>query len=108
MNTGKLNKRITLNFTGTMTGTDTGGFSEGAATTTEVWGSAKKLSMREELLYGLETSNASYSFKFRYYSVADLENIDSVTYNDKEFRIKSIIDKDDDKKEVEVIASERI
>ena len=108
MNTGKLNRRITIVTGGTLTPDGIGGFTEGTPTTRSTWCSARQLSMAETLSYGLETATASYIFSFLYYSADDLTNIKELTYESKAFRVIQVNEVNEEKKEVKVIASQRI
>lgn len=108
MNTGKLNRRIIIVTAGTLTPTAIGGFTEGAKTSRDTWCSARQLSMASVLSYGLETSTAVYQFNFRYYSADDLTRIKELTYEGRKFIVSQVIEVDEAKKEVQVIASERL
>lgn len=107
-NTGKYNRRITIVASGTMTADGLGGFTEGATTSTTTWVAAKRLSMQESLLYGLETLTANYRFKFQYFSGKNITKNYSLTFENRNFRIVSIDNVDEEKGEVVVIANERI
>jgi len=106
MDTGKRNRRATIVFAGEMTPDGLGGFTEGANTTREVWANVKRLSMNEQLLYGLETSTASYRFQFLYYAADDITRIDSIQYRGRNFRIKNVREIDEMRRVVEVIGTE--
>lgn len=108
MNTGKLNRRITIVTPGAMTPDGIGGFTEGAQTTRETWCSAKQLSMAALLSYGLETSTATYIFGFKYYSADDITRVKELIYEGRNFRIAQIKEVDEAKKEIQIIASERL
>jgi len=107
MNTGKLNRRITIVTPGVMTPDGIGGFTEGAKTTRVTWCSARQLSMAETLSYGLETSTASYKFGFLYFAVDDITRVKELTYETRTFRIVSIEEVNEDKNLITVIANER-
>lgn len=107
-NTGKYNRRITIVAPGTMTETSLGGFTEGATTSSTTWCAAKKLSMQESLLYGLETNTANYRFKFQYYSAININKNYSLIFEGKNFRIISIDNIDEEKNEIVLIANERL
>ena len=108
MNTGKLNRRITIVTPGTMTPDGIGGFTEGTKTTRNTWCSARQLSMSETLSYGLETSTAAYQFGFMYFAADDITRVKELTYESRTFRIAQIKEVDEAKKEIQVIASERL
>lgn len=108
MNTGKLNRRITISVPGTMSVDGLGGFTEGAKTSSTTWCSAKRLSMQESLLYGLETVTSSYRFKFQYYSALEITKNYELTFETRKFRIVSIENIDEAKNEIVVIANERM
>lgn len=108
MNTGKLNRRITIVTPGTMTPTTIGGFTEGAKTTRVTWCSARQLSMSETLSYGLETSTASYQFGFMYYAADDITRVKELIYEGRTFRIQQVKEVDEAKREIQVIASEKL
>lgn len=108
MNTGKLNRRITIVTPGTMTPTTIGGFTQGAQTTRSTWCSARQLSMAETLSYGLETSTAAYQFAFKYFSADDITRVKELQYESRNFRIVSIREMNEEKNEITVIANERL
>lgn len=90
-----------------MTPDGVGGYTEGPPTTRVTWCSAKQLSMQEVLLYGLETTNASYRFRFQYYSADDITFKHRLTFESRNFRIASIENVDEEKKVITVIATEK-
>lgn len=108
MNTGKLNKRITIVTPGAMTPDGIGGFTEGAKTTRFTWCSARQLSMGETLNHGLELTTAAYIFGFIYFAADDITNIKELIYKGRNFRIVSIRELNEEKKEITVIANERM
>lgn len=109
MNTGKLNRRVTIITPGVMTpATDgLGGFTEGTQTTRETWAAIKQLSMREQLLYGLETGTRVYQFRFKYFAADDITRVKELQYDSRNFRIASIDEIDLAKQEIVIIAHER-
>ena len=107
MNTGKLNKRITIITPGTMTPTTIGGFTQGATSSRTTWCNARQLSMGETLSYGLETSVDSYQFSFRYFAADDITRVKELTFGGRNFRISQIKNIDEANNEIQVIASER-
>lgn len=106
MNTGKLNKRITIVTPGTLTATTTGGFTEGAVTSVTTWCEAEQLSMTEQLRNGLETASASYRFTFRFQS-ADMTRVKELTYQTRNFRVVNIENVDEESRTMTVIANEQ-
>lgn len=107
MNTGKLNRRITIVTPGTMTPDGIGGFTEGAKTTRATWCSARQLSMGESLSYGLETATASFKFSFLYFAADDITRAKELTYEGRTFRIVNVDEVDENKHLITVIANER-
>ena len=107
MNTGKLNRRITIVTPGVMTSDGIGGFTEGVKTTRVTWCSARQLSMGESLSYGLETSTASFRFGFLYFAADDITRVKELTYEGRTFRIVNIEEVNEDKRMIIVIANER-
>lgn len=108
MNTGKLNRRITIVTPGTMTPDGIGGFTESAKTQRTTWCSARQLSMGEALNHGLELTTASYIFGFNYYSADDITTVKELIYENRNFRIVSIRELNEEKREITVIANERL
>lgn len=108
MNTGKLNRRITIVTPGAMTPTAMGGFTQGAQSTRSTWCSARQLSMSETLSYGLETSTAAYQFSFKYFSADDITRVKELQYEGRSFRVAQIREINESKNEVQIIASERL
>lgn len=107
MNTGKLNKRITIITPGTLSADGIGGFTQGATSSRSTWCSAKQLSMAESLSYGLETSTASFRFSFLYFAADDITRVKELTYSGRTFRIVNIENIDEANKQITVIANER-
>lgn len=107
MNTGKRNRRITILTGGTLTTDGIGGFTEGVKTSVTVWCEAKHLSMQETLSNGLETATAAYIFSFTYYDANSITRAKELTYNSRNFRIAQIKEIDEQKGEIQIIASER-
>lgn len=108
MNTGKLNRRITIATPGTMTSDGIGGFTEGTKPPTRTtWCSARQLSMSESLSYGLETATALYRFSFLYFAADDITRVKELTYESRTFRIVNIEEVDEAKNMITVIANER-
>lgn len=93
---------------GTLTPTAIGGFTEGAKSSRLTWCSARQLSMSETLSYGLETATATYQFSFLYYSADDLTRIKEVIYESRNFRVLQVKEVNEEKKEVQIIAAERL
>lgn len=108
MNTGKLNRRITIITPGTMTPDGIGGFTQGTTTTRSTWCHAKQLSMSETLSYGLETSVDTYQFTFKYFAADDITRVRELTFLNRNFRISQIKNIDEANNEIQVIASERL
>lgn len=108
MNTGKLNRRITIITPGTMTPDGIGGFTQGTTTTRSTWCNARQLSMSETLSYGLETSVDTYQFTFKYFAADDITRVRELTFLNRNFRISQIKNIDEANNEIQVIASERL
>lgn len=107
MNTGKLNKRITIVTPGTLTPDGIGGFTEGTKSSRTTWCMAKQLSMAESLSYGLETATTSYRFSFLYFAADDITRVKELTYSGRTFHIVNIENNDEANKQITVIANER-
>lgn len=107
MNTGKLNRRITIVTPGAMTPDGIGGFTEGVTTPRVTWCSARQLSMAESLSYGLETSTASFRFSFLYFAADDITRVKELIYEGRTFRIVNIEEVNEEKRTIIVIANER-
>lgn len=107
MDTGRLNRRITITTAGTLTTDGIGGFIEGTPTTKETWANVKQLSMKEQILFGLQTAFASYRFTFMYYSASTISEIKSITYEGRTFNVVSFDNADEAKRIMTVIANEQ-
>jgi len=107
MNIGKLNRRITYTTFAASTPTSTGGYTKGAETDVDTWCSAKQLSQSESLNNGLQLGQASYEFTFRYEQGTNITQAVKLTYESREFRVISIIEVDEYKRVVKVLANER-
>lgn len=106
MNTGKLNRRITYYPFGTYTETALGGKTLSAAgTPIETWCSARQLSMREQISYGLPVDYKSYEFGFIYEHGANISNGMKLVYESKNFRVIQVSETDEAKREIKVIAT---
>lgn len=106
MKAGKLNQRITINFPGTKVSDGMGGFTEGDRVGKQVWGSARQLSLKEVLLYGLDSVYASFEFRFRYEAAKDVNNSCTLTYDNRTFSSPHITDVNEAKTEIKIIANE--
>lgn len=91
-----------------MTPDGIGGFTEGTKTSRNTWCSARQLSMGETLNHGLELTTAAYIFSFLYDSVKSITPSTKLIYESRNFRIMSIREMNEEKREVTVIANERI
>ena len=75
MNTGKLNRRISYTTFGTYTDTPLGGkVLSVAGASVETWCSARQLSMREQISYGLPVDFKIFEFGFIYERGANISN----------------------------------
>ncbi len=108
MNTGKRNRRITIITKGASMPDGYGGFTYGPSTTRETWCSAKQMSMKESLLFGLETSTANYMFGFTYYSADEISRSNDLIYEGRNFRIHSINEVNENKRSIVITATERL
>jgi SPP1 family predicted phage head-tail adaptor len=107
MNIGKLNRRITVTTYGANTLTATGGYTKGAETNVTTWCAARPLSQKETLLNGLQLGQRNYEFTFRYEQGTNVSQETKITYDSREFKVSSIIEIDDYKRVVKVLAAER-
>ena len=106
MNTGKLNRRITYTTAGTFIDDGIGGKTQSVAgTDTETWCSARQLSMRELISYGLPIDFRTFEFGFIYESGANITRGMKLTYESKDFRVVSITEVNEAKREIKVIAN---
>jgi head-tail adaptor len=107
MEIGKLNRRITYTVFAASSPTATGGSTKGAGTPTTTWCSARPLSQSESLLNGLQLGQSSYEFTFRYEQGTNITQAVQLTYETRTFKVSSIIEIDEDKRVVKVLAHER-
>ncbi|NIA28715.1 MAG: head-tail adaptor protein [Actinobacteria bacterium] len=91
MNIGKLNRRLTIVSPGALTDDNIGGFTAAASTSVETWTKKRQLSMKEQLLYGLESGTISFEFTIRYQNGKDLAQHNSLVFEGQALRIISII-----------------
>lgn len=106
MNTGQLNKRITIVTKGALTSTQTGGFTEGAQSTVNTWCKAEQLSMTDQLRNGLETAYISYRFTIKYKSNR-VTNDNELIYHTRRFKIANIENVDEANNIIVLIANEQ-
>lgn len=107
MDQKKLNRRIIVIAPGAKTPDGMGGFSSVPGLSSELWCSAKQLSARDSLVYGLDLKTASFKFCFRYESAKNITTEYGLTYEGKAFRIISIEEKDEAKDEIIIVANVR-
>lgn len=106
MNTGKLNRRISYTPFGTYTTTALGGKTLTAAgTPVETWCSARQMSARELISYGLLIDIKTFEFGFIYERGANITNGMKLTYESKDFRVIQVTERDEMKREIKVIAT---
>jgi len=107
MEIGKLNRRMTITSYGANTPTATGGYTKGASSDTETWCGAKPLSQSESLLNGLALGQRGYEFTFRYEKGNEVSQQTVLTYESRSFRVITILEIDENKRVVKVLANER-
>jgi len=106
MNTGKLNRRITYLTTGTYISDGFGGKTLSVAgTSVETWCSARQLSMREQISYGLPTDYRSFEFGFIYERGENVLRGMNLTYESKTFKVNQVLEVDEAKRMKTVIAT---
>lgn len=106
MNTGKLNRRISYTPYGTFTDDGFGGKTQTVAgVAVETWCSARQLSMRELISYGLPVDIKTFEFGFIYDRGANITNGMMLTYEGKQFRTVQTIEINEAKREIRIIAS---
>lgn len=105
-NTGKLNRRITYYPTGTYIDDGFGGKTLSVAgTPVETWCSARQISMRELISYGLPTDIKTFEFGFIYESGLNITNGMKLVYESKSFRTVQVTEVNEAKREIKVIAT---
>lgn len=107
MEIGKLNRRITITSYGANTPTAIGGYTKGAETSVETWCKAKPLNQAESLLNGLSLGQRGYEFTFRYEKGNNITQQTRLTYKSRNFRVLSILEIDESKRVIKVLANER-
>ncbi len=107
MEIGRLNRRITYTVFAASSGTATGGYTKGAGTDTSTWCMAKPLSQRETLINGLQLGQRATEFTFRYEQGTNITQEVELTYETRTFRVISILEIDENKRVVKVLAHER-
>ncbi len=107
MEIGKLNRRITYTTFAASTPTAIGGTTKGAGTDTITWCSAKPLSQKETLLNGLKLGQRAIQFTFRYEQGTNITQAVELTYETRTFKVISILEIDENKRVVKVLANER-
>ena len=107
MNIGKLNRRITYTVFAASTPTATGGYTKGVGTDTETWCMAKPLSQTESLSNGLQLGQRALEFTFRYEQGTNITQEVELTYENRKFKVISILEIDENKRVVKVLANER-
>jgi head-tail adaptor len=108
MNRGKLNKRITYKLEGTTTTTPTGGTSYTPGAEVETWCHAKPMTFDEVMRYGLPEGELTYKFIFDYYQGKNIIRGSELTYNDKTFIVNSVLNADEEKDEVIIVATQQV
>lgn len=106
MNTGNLNRRISYTPFGTYTDTPLGGkVLSVAGASVETWCSARQLSMREQISYGLPVDFKTFEFGFIYERGANISNGMMLTYESKQYRVVTVLEVNEMKREIRVIAT---
>jgi len=106
VNTGKLNRRISYTTFGTFIDDGIGGKTQSeVGTTVSTWCYARQLSMRELISYGLPVDYRTFEFGFIYERGANIERGMKLSYENKEFRAVSILEVDEAKREIKIIAN---
>ena len=108
MNRGKLNKRITYRLEGKTTATETGGTTYIPGEEVETWCYAKSMSFDEVMRYGLPEGELTYKFIFDYYQGKNIIRGSELTYNDKTFIVNSVLNADEEKDEVVIVATQQV
>ena len=105
MNTGKLNRRLSYMAAGTFVDDGFGGKTQTVAgATTETWAGARQLSARELLSYGLPVTHRTFEFMFLYERGVNILEGTLITYESKQFRVISVIEQDEAKRVIKVLA----
>jgi head-tail adaptor len=107
MEIGRLNRRITYTTFAASTPTATGGSTKGVGTEVSTWCGANPLSQSESLLNGLQLGQSSYEFTFRYEQGTNITQAVGLTYETRKFKVISILEIDENKRIVKVLANER-
>jgi head-tail adaptor len=107
MEPGKLNRRITYTPKETPVTDGAGGFTIADGTPVETWCSAEPLSQSESLLNGLKLGQAAYRFTFRYEQGTNITQAVTLTYESRSFRVIQILEINENKRIVKVLANER-
>lgn len=107
MEIGKLNRRITITTYAASSETPSGGTTKGASSTSDTWCSAKPLAQKESVLYGLKIGQRGYKFGFRYEAGVDIGQTNELTYESRRFRVIQVLEIDEAKRMIIVIANER-
>lgn len=106
MNTGKLNKRISYEPFGVYEDDGFGGETlKTAGESVETWCSARQLTMRELISYGLPVDIRTFEFGFIYERGSNISNGMRLTYSGKQFRVVSVIETHEARREIKVIAA---
>lgn len=106
MNTGKLNRRISYTPFGTFIDDGFGGkIQTDTGTVFETWCSARQLSMRELISYGLPINIRTFEFGFIYDRGVNIKNGMMLTYGLNQFRTVQVNEINEAKREIKIIAT---
>ena len=105
---GKYNKRIKYPTVSTVVSDGYGGQTITAGTPVETWCSANQLGMDVALRYGMDAGQSNYQFALRYEQGKNIKQGDILIYDSRNFKVKQIIDIDEDSNEVKILAYEHI
>ena len=105
METGKLNRKVTIVQPGSLTSDGLGGFIESTVTNKDVWASVRKLTMKEIVTFGLKKSVDNYMFSFQYHTGKNLTGNYRLIYEGKTLNIYSIDDPNEAHEQINVIAN---
>lgn len=108
MNIGDLNRRITYFKAGVSTPDGLGGYTVTEGEEVETWCNAMPLDMAETLRYGLVDGSAPFKFTFYYHQGKNLQQGSKMIYEGVEMRVKSVIEIDEAKDSVVVLAIKKV
>ncbi len=107
MDIGKLNKKIAIKAVNPTTDGQ-GGATEGTPTTSAtVWGNVKPMDAKQSLDYGELVGHKLYVITLNFRDDITIDNTSLLTYDSRDMTVHSVIDKNEESKQLKLVGYEK-